>query len=53
VRSKTNRQIVEDEALLEMAATMKIYGVLQPLLVRRLPAERLQDTLLQDAPHPY
>ncbi len=44
VRSKTNRQIIEDEALLEMAATMKVYGVLQPLLVRRLPAERVQDT---------
>lgn len=48
-RSKTNRQIVEDEALLEMAATMKIYGVLQPLLVRRLPAERLQDTFEDEA----
>jgi ParB/RepB/Spo0J family partition protein len=48
VRSKTNRQIVEDEALLEMAATMKIYGVLQPLLVRRLPAERLQDTFIDE-----
>src|SRR3989344_1395374 len=49
VRSKTNRQIVEDEALLEMAATMKVYGVLQPLLVRRLPAERLQDTFEDEA----
>nr|WP_295937451.1 ParB/RepB/Spo0J family partition protein [uncultured Acidovorax sp.] len=49
VRSKTNRQIVEDEALLEMAATMKIYGVLQPLLVRRLPADRLQDTFEDEA----
>lgn len=48
VRSKTNRHIVEDEALLEMAATMKIYGVLQPLLVRRLPAERLQDTFIDE-----
>ncbi|MCI5068453.1 ParB/RepB/Spo0J family partition protein [Acidovorax sp.] len=49
VRSKTNRQIVEDDALLEMAATMKLYGVLQPLLVRRLPAERLQDTFEDEA----
>jgi ParB/RepB/Spo0J family partition protein len=49
VRSKTNRQIVEDEALLEMAATMKFFGVLQPLLVRRLPAERLQDTFEDEA----
>ena len=49
VRSKTNRQIIEDEALLEMAATMKVYGVLQPLLVRRLPAERLQDTFEDEA----
>lgn len=48
VRSKTNRQIVEDDALLEMAATMKVYGVLQPLLVRRLPAERLQDTFIDE-----
>lgn len=49
VRSKTNRHIVEDEALLDMAATMKVYGVLQPLLVRRLPAERLQDTFIDEA----
>lgn len=49
VRSKTNRQIVEDDALLEMAATMKVYGVLQPLLVRRLPAARLQDTFEDEA----
>lgn len=49
VRSKTNRHIVEDEALLAMAATMKVYGVLQPLLVRRLPAERLQDTFVDEA----
>lgn len=49
VRSKTNRQIVEDDALLEMAATMKLYGVLQPLLVRRLPAERLQETFEDEA----
>ncbi|KZT13726.1 hypothetical protein A1D30_21685 [Acidovorax sp. GW101-3H11] len=49
VRSKTNRQIIEDEALLNMAATMKVYGVLQPLLVRRLPAERLQDTFIDEA----
>ncbi|MCE1194084.1 MAG: ParB/RepB/Spo0J family partition protein [Acidovorax sp.] len=48
-RSKTNRQIVEDDALMEMAATMKLYGVLQPLLVRRLPAERLQDTFENEA----
>lgn len=49
VRSKTNRQIVEDDALLEMAATMKVYGVLQPLLVRRLPGTRLQDTFEDEA----
>ena len=42
--SRTNRQIAEDDALHDMAATMKLYGVLQPLLLRRLPAERLQDT---------
>ena len=49
VRSKTNRHIVEDDALLEMAATMKLHGVLMPLLVRRLPAERLQDTFEDEA----
>lgn len=49
VRSKTNRQILEDEALHDMAATMKVYGVLQPLLVRRLPAERMQDTFVDEA----
>lgn len=49
VRSKTNRHIVEDEDLLEMAATMKLHGVLTPLLVRRLPAERLQDTFEDEA----
>lgn len=42
--SRTNRPVVENEALLEMAATIKLYGVLQPILVRKLPAERLQDT---------
>lgn len=42
--SRTNRPVVEDEALHDMAATMKLYGVLQPLLVRKLPPERLQDT---------
>lgn len=42
--SRTNRQVVENEALLEMAATIKLYGVLQPILARKLPAERLQDT---------
>lgn len=42
--SRTNRPVVEDDDLYEMAATMKIYGVLQPLLTRRLPGDRLQDT---------
>lgn len=44
VPSRTNRPVVEDDDLYEMAATMKVYGVLQPLLIRRLPGERLQDT---------
>ena len=47
--SRTNRRVVEDDALHDMAATMKLYGVLQPLLVRRLPAERLQDTFEDEA----
>lgn len=42
--SRTNRQVVDDEALRELAATIKLYGVLQPILVRKLPPERLQDT---------
>lgn len=44
VPSRTNRAVREDEDLLAMAATMKTVGVLEPILVRRLPAERLQDT---------
>ena len=48
-RSKTNRQIIEDDDLHAMAATMKLHGVLQPILVRRLPAERLQDTFEDEA----
>lgn len=47
--SRTNRMVVEDDALHDMAATMKLYGVLQPLLLRRLPAERLQDTFEHEA----
>jgi ParB/RepB/Spo0J family partition protein len=42
--SRTNRSVREDEALLALAATMKVVGLLQPILVRRLPAERLQET---------
>lgn len=49
VPSRTNRRVVEDDALHDMAATMKLYGVLQPLLLRRLPAERLQDTFEDEA----
>ena len=47
--SRTNRRVIEDDALHDMAATMKVYGVLQPLLLRRLPAERLQDTFEDEA----
>ena len=42
--SRTNRAVVEDEDLRDLAATIKLYGVLQPILVRKLPPERLQDT---------
>lgn len=42
--SRTNRQVLDDEPLRELAATIKLYGVLQPILVRKLPPERLQDT---------
>lgn len=44
VPSKTNREVIEDEELLASAATVKLYGILQPLLVRPIPPERLQDT---------
>lgn len=44
VPSRTNRQVVEDDELYAMAASIKAHGILQPLLLRRLPAERLQDT---------
>jgi ParB/RepB/Spo0J family partition protein len=47
--SRTNRRVIEDDALHDMAATMKLYGVLQPLLLRRLPAERLHDTFEDEA----
>ena len=42
--SRTNRPVANDEALQELAATIKLHGVLQPILVRKLPPERLQDT---------
>jgi ParB/RepB/Spo0J family partition protein len=42
--SRTNRMVREDENLLAMAATMKVVGLLQPILVRRLPPARLHDT---------
>ena len=42
--SRTNRPVREDDELLTMAATIKVMGILQPILVRPLPAARLQDT---------
>lgn len=42
--SRTNRTVVENDELHALAATIKAYGVLQPIIVRKLPAERLQDT---------
>lgn len=42
--SRTNRTVVENDELHALAATIKAYGVLQPIIVRRLPPERLQDT---------
>lgn len=44
VPSRTNRTVVEDDELHALAATIKAYGILQPIIVRKLPAERLQDT---------
>ena len=42
--SRTNRTVVENDELHALAATIKAYGVLQPIIVRKLPHERLQDT---------
>ncbi len=42
--SRTNRPVANDDALQELAATIKLHGILQPILVRKLPPERLQDT---------
>lgn len=44
VPSTTNRKNFDPEGLQLLAASIKAYGVLQPLLVRRLPASRLQET---------
>jgi ParB/RepB/Spo0J family partition protein len=45
VPSLTNpRTRFDVEHLAEMAETMRTHGILQPLLVRRLPAARLQET---------
>lgn len=44
VPSRTNRTVAEDDELHALAATIKAYGILQPIIVRKLPAERLQDT---------
>lgn len=49
VPSRTNRHVAEDEALRELAATIKLHGVLQPILVRKLPPDRLQDTFEDQA----
>ncbi|RYF73356.1 MAG: ParB/RepB/Spo0J family partition protein, partial [Comamonadaceae bacterium] len=44
VPSKTNRKVFDPEAMQLLAASIKAYGILQPLLVRPLPPERLQET---------
>src|SRR5262245_10552773 len=45
VRSRTNPRTHFDPAYIqELADSVKDHGVLQPILVRPLPAERLQDT---------
>lgn len=44
VPSRTNRTVAEDDELHALAATIKAYGILQPIIVRKLPAERLQET---------
>lgn len=42
--SRTNRKVVEDDDLLAMAATIKVVGILEPIVVRPLPGSRLHDT---------
>ena len=49
VPSRTNRHIADDTDLRDLAASIKAYGVLQPILVRKLPGERLQDTFEDEA----
>lgn len=45
VRSKTNpRKHFDADALAELAASIKLQGVAQPILVRPLPASRVQET---------
>lgn len=42
--SRTNRKVVEDDDLRAMAATIKVVGILEPIVVRPLPGSRLHDT---------
>jgi ParB/RepB/Spo0J family partition protein len=50
VRSKTNPRTHFDEAYIkELATSIKEHGILQPILVRPLPASRLQETF-EDTP---
>lgn len=45
VRSRTNpRTVFDDKYLAELAASIKTHGVIQPLLVRPLPGDRVADT---------
>ncbi len=45
VRSRTNpREHFDAAALQALAASIKAYGIMQPILVRKLPGARLQDT---------
>jgi ParB/RepB/Spo0J family partition protein len=51
VRSKTNPRTHFDAAYIqELANSIKEHGILQPILVRPLPASRLQDTFEDRAP---
>lgn len=45
IRSRTNpRKHFDPQAMAELAASIKLHGVAQPILIRPLPKDRLQDT---------
>jgi ParB/RepB/Spo0J family partition protein len=50
VRSPWNRTHFDDESMTELAESIKAIGVQQPVIVRPLPASRLEDTVADRIP---